>query len=200
MPELSIRGSERWTNKEHANRSRAASAAAMQSGLPAPLCRSIKIPAHHPKNSLLRSLERRRSGVDGAERRYHSRGDRHRFWDDAEALQIWKAAGAGSGERVHSPGACAGRSSNRTLRAVYATCAQPGTQCGDWRQEHRVRSGLWIAVCAQLRRGRRYARIEDFRNFVKLAYMANSCTIRAAPSASRSTCQSTNGTSWCTAT
>ena len=38
--------------------------------------------------------------------------------------------------------------------------------------------------------GRRYGTIEDFRNFVKLAYHdARSCTIRAARCASRSTCR-----------
>ncbi len=45
--------------------------------------------------------------------------------------------------------------------------------------------------------GRRYATIEDFRNFVKLAYCRSGCTTRAARSASRPTSRSTSATSTC---
>jgi trimethylamine--corrinoid protein Co-methyltransferase len=49
--------------------------------------------------------------------------------------------------------------------------------------------------------GRRYARIEDFRNFVKLAYMANSLHHSGGTICEPSTCRSTSGTStWSTAT
>ena len=49
--------------------------------------------------------------------------------------------------------------------------------------------------------GRRYARIEDFRNFVKLAYRRSRCTTPAGRSASPWTCRSTSATStWSTAT
>ena len=42
--------------------------------------------------------------------------------------------------------------------------------------------------------GRRYGTIEEFRNFVKLAYMRRTSTTAAERSASRSTCRSTSAT------
>ncbi|MDP3655240.1 MAG: trimethylamine methyltransferase family protein [Rhodoferax sp.] len=98
------------------------------------------------------------------------------FRDDAEALDIWRAAGADvKGERVRFPrGLC------RSL--VQASAPREFTQHAR-NPAHNVVIGGKNTVFApaygspfvrDLERGRRYATIEDFRNFVKLTYMANS--------------------------
>lgn len=95
------------------------------------------------------------------------------FRDDAEALQIWKDAGADvQGERVRMPrGLC---------RALIETAPRSFTQHAR-NPERSVEIGADNAVFApvygppfvrDLEGGRRYATIEDFQNFVKLAYMA----------------------------
>ncbi len=98
------------------------------------------------------------------------------FRDDAEALQIWKAAGADvQGERVHFPrGMC------RTL--VQKTAPREFTQHARNPARNVVIGGKNTVFAPaygspfvrSLDEGRRYARIEDFRNFVKLAYMSTS--------------------------
>ncbi|GCA52429.1 MULTISPECIES: trimethylamine methyltransferase family protein [Sinorhizobium] len=97
------------------------------------------------------------------------------FRDDAEALDLWKAAGADvRGQRVHFPkGLC---------RELLKTAPKDFT----WHARNPERSaqiGGKATVFApvygppfvrDLDGNRRYATIEDFRNFVKLAYMAPS--------------------------
>ena len=94
------------------------------------------------------------------------------FRDDAEALQIWKDAGADvQGERVRFPrGLC---------RKLCATIPNEFTQHAR-NPERSVQIGGNNTVFApvygppfvrDLEGGRRYATIEDFQNFVKLAYM-----------------------------
>ena len=96
------------------------------------------------------------------------------FRDDAEALTLFKAAGADvQGERVHFPrGMC--------RQLVQATAPREFTQYAR-NPAHNVVIGGGNTVFApaygspfirSLDEGRRYARIEDFQNFVKLAYMA----------------------------
>ena len=98
------------------------------------------------------------------------------FRDDAEALELWRAAGADvKGERVRFPrGMC------RSL--VQATAPREFTQYAR-NPAHNVVIGGKNTVFApaygspfvrDLDKGRRYATIEDFRNFVKLTYMAQS--------------------------
>jgi trimethylamine--corrinoid protein Co-methyltransferase len=95
------------------------------------------------------------------------------FREDAEALQLWKDAGAEvDGERVRFPrGLC--RKLCETIPAEFTQHAR--------NPERSVRIGGKNTVFApvygppfvrDLEGGRRYATIEDFRNFVKLAYMA----------------------------
>jgi trimethylamine--corrinoid protein Co-methyltransferase len=95
------------------------------------------------------------------------------FRDDPEALQLWKEAGADvQGERVRFPkGLC--RKLCETIPGEYTQHAR--------NPERSVRVGGNNTVFAPvygppfvrtLEEGRRYATIEDFRNFVKLAYMA----------------------------
>jgi trimethylamine--corrinoid protein Co-methyltransferase len=98
------------------------------------------------------------------------------FRDDPEALDIWQKAGADvKGERVRMPrGMC--------RQIVQASAPREFTQYAR-NPAHNVVIGGKNTVFApaygspfvrDLDKGRRYATIEDFRNFVKLAYMANS--------------------------
>jgi trimethylamine--corrinoid protein Co-methyltransferase len=97
------------------------------------------------------------------------------FRDDAEALAMWKEAGADvKGERVHFPkGLC--RSLLKTAPSIFTQHAR--------NPERSVQIGGNATVFApvygppfvrDLEGVRRYATIEDFRNFVKLAYLAPS--------------------------
>ncbi len=97
------------------------------------------------------------------------------FRDDAEALELWRQAGADvRGERVHFPkGLC--RELLKTAPSVFTQHAR--------NPERSVQIGGDATVFApvygppfvrDLDGNRRYATIEDFRNFVKLAYMAPS--------------------------
>ena len=98
------------------------------------------------------------------------------FRDDPEAIAIWKAAGADvRGERVHfARGMC------RTL--VQRTAPREFTQHARNPARNVVIGGKNTVFAPaygspfvrSLDEGRRYARIEDFRNFVKLAYSSNS--------------------------
>src|SRR5580692_8181115 len=98
------------------------------------------------------------------------------FRDDSESLEIWKAAGADvRGERVHFPrGLC------RTL--VRRSAPQEFTQYARNPARNVIIGGNRTVFAPaygspfvrNLDEGRRYARIEDFRNFVKLAYVSTS--------------------------
>ncbi|MGI9481407.1 MAG: trimethylamine methyltransferase family protein [Hyphomicrobiales bacterium] len=97
------------------------------------------------------------------------------FRDDAEALAMWKDAGADvKGERVHFP--------NGLVRELLKTAPRQFTQHAR-NPERSVEIGgnntVFVPVYGppfvhDLDKGRRYATIEDFRNFVKLAYMSPS--------------------------
>jgi trimethylamine---corrinoid protein Co-methyltransferase len=95
------------------------------------------------------------------------------FREDEEALKLWKDAGADvRGERVRFPkGLC---------RELIKTTPQVFTQAAR-NPERSVQIGGKATVFApvygppfirNLDEGRRYATIEDFRNFVKMAYVA----------------------------
>lgn len=97
------------------------------------------------------------------------------FRDDQEALDLWRAAGADvRGERVHFPkGLC--RSLLQTAPSVFTQHAR--------NPERSVQIGGKATVFApvygppfvrDLDGERRYATIQDFENFVKMAYMAPS--------------------------
>ncbi len=97
------------------------------------------------------------------------------FRDDAEALSMWKAAGASiDGERVRFP---------RGLLAELLRTVPPQFIQHARNPERSVQIGGDATVFApvygppfvrDLDKGRRYATLEDFTNFVKLAYMAPS--------------------------
>jgi trimethylamine--corrinoid protein Co-methyltransferase len=96
------------------------------------------------------------------------------FRDDAEALQIWRDAGADvDGERVRFP--------RGMLRAIVQASAPAEFTQHARNPANNVRIGGDATVFVpaygppfihNLDEGRRYATIEDFRNFVKLAYMS----------------------------
>jgi trimethylamine---corrinoid protein Co-methyltransferase len=96
------------------------------------------------------------------------------FRDDPEALALFKAAGADvTDERVRFPrGMC--------RKLVQATAPREFTQYARNPMRNVVIGGdntvfapaYGSPFIRSLDEGRRYARIEDFRNFVKLAYMA----------------------------
>jgi trimethylamine--corrinoid protein Co-methyltransferase len=97
------------------------------------------------------------------------------FRDDAEALTMWKAAGAEvTGERVRFP--------KGLVRGLIATAPSRFTQHARNPARSVVVGGdntVFAPVYGppfirNLDEGRRYATIEDFRNFVKLAYLAPS--------------------------
>src|SRR5258707_231776 len=98
------------------------------------------------------------------------------FRDDPEALEIWRAAGADvKGERVHfARGMC------RSL--IQRTAPREFTQHARNPARSVVIGGKNTVFAPAYRspfrgsplEGPRYSRIEDFRNFVKLAYIANS--------------------------
>jgi trimethylamine--corrinoid protein Co-methyltransferase len=94
------------------------------------------------------------------------------FRDDAESLELWKEAGADvKGERVHfPPGMC--------REIVRRSAPKEFTQHARNPQRSVIIGGNRTVLAPaygspfvrNLDEGRRYARIEDFRNFVKLAY------------------------------
>jgi len=95
------------------------------------------------------------------------------FRDDAEALQMWRDAGAEvTGERVRFPrGLC--RSLLRTAPAEFIQHARNPARSVPIGGRNTVFAPVYgPPFVSDLDNGRRYATIEDFRNFVKLAYMS----------------------------
>jgi trimethylamine---corrinoid protein Co-methyltransferase len=97
------------------------------------------------------------------------------FRDDAEALAMWKAAGADvKGERVRFP--------RGLVRSLIKTAPREFTQYARNPANNVVVGGkntVFAPVYGppfvrDIEGGRRYATIADFRNFVKLAYMSPS--------------------------
>ncbi|MDX1424104.1 MAG: trimethylamine methyltransferase family protein, partial [Kiloniellales bacterium] len=95
------------------------------------------------------------------------------FRDDAEALEIWKAAGADvDGERVRFPrGLC--RELIKTAPSQFTQHARNPERSVTIGGDNTVFAPVYgPPFVRDLDQGRRYATLEDFRNFVKLAYMA----------------------------
>ena len=98
------------------------------------------------------------------------------FRDDAEALEIWKAAGADvQGERVHFPrGMCRSIIQRSAPREFTQHARNPARSVRIGGKNTVFAPAYGSPFVRSLDEGRRYARIEDFRNFVKLAYMSHS--------------------------
>ncbi|HVW70420.1 MAG TPA: trimethylamine methyltransferase family protein [Steroidobacteraceae bacterium] len=98
------------------------------------------------------------------------------FRDDPEALELFKAAGADvQGERVRFPrGMCRSIVQRSAPKEFVQHARNPARNVIIGGSNTVFAPAYGSPFIRNLDEGRRYARIEDFRNFVKLAYMANS--------------------------
>ncbi len=98
------------------------------------------------------------------------------FRDDPEALEIWRAAGADvKGESVHfARGMCRSLIQRTAPREFTQHARNPARSVVIGGKNTVFAPAYGSPFVRNLDEGRRYARIEDFRNFVKLAYMAGS--------------------------
>ena len=98
------------------------------------------------------------------------------FREDPEALEIWKAAGAAvDGERVRIPrGMCRKLIQENAPREFIQHARNPERNVVIGGRNTVFAPAYGSPFVRSLDEGRRYATIEDFRNFVKLAYLAPS--------------------------
>jgi trimethylamine--corrinoid protein Co-methyltransferase len=98
------------------------------------------------------------------------------FREDAEALALWKQAGADvQGERVRIPRGLARSLIQRHAPREFVQHARnPARNVAIGGKNTVFAPAYGSPFVRNLDEGRRYARIEDFRNFVKLAYLSNS--------------------------
>jgi trimethylamine--corrinoid protein Co-methyltransferase len=98
------------------------------------------------------------------------------FRDDPEALEIWKNAGADvQGERVHFPrGMCRSLVQNHAPREFTQHARNSDRSVVIGGKNTVFVPAYGSPFIRNLDEGRRYARLEDFQNFVKLAYLAPS--------------------------
>src|SRR5476651_1701798 len=98
------------------------------------------------------------------------------FREDAEALALWKEAGADvQGERVRMPRGLARSLIQRHAPREFVQHARnPARNVIIGGNKTVFAPAYGSPFVRNLDEGRRYARIEDFRNFVKLAYVSNS--------------------------
>ena len=98
------------------------------------------------------------------------------YRDDPEALAVWKAAGADiDGERVRCPpGMCRSIVQASAPRDFIQHARNPARSVPIGGKHTVFAPSYGSPFVRNLDEGRRYATIEDFRNFVKLAYMAPS--------------------------
>ena len=96
------------------------------------------------------------------------------FRDDEEALKLWKDAGADvKGTRVHFPRGLPRSLIQKTAPRQYTQHARNPERNVEIGGNHTVFAPVYgPPFIRSLDDGRRYATIEDFRNFVKLAYMS----------------------------
>jgi len=98
------------------------------------------------------------------------------FRDDEEALQIWKTAGADvDGERVRFPrGMCRQLIMDTAPSEFTQHARNPANSVQIGGNNTVLVPAYGSPFVRDLEEGRRYATIEDFQNFVKLAYMSPS--------------------------
>ncbi|MBS0580883.1 MAG: trimethylamine methyltransferase family protein [Proteobacteria bacterium] len=97
------------------------------------------------------------------------------FRDDPECLALWKAAGADvQGERIRFPrGMCRALVQKSAPREFTQYARNPARNVVIGGNRTVFAPAYGSPFVRSLDEGRRYARIEDFRNFVKLAYVSN---------------------------
>ena len=125
------------------------------------------------------------------------------FRDDAEALTLWKAAGADvQGERVRFPrGLCRSLVQNSAPREFIQYARNPARNVAIGGKHTVFAPAYGSPFIRSLDEGRRYARSRTSGISSSSPTWRPRCTTPAARSASRSTCRSTSATStWCTAT
>ena len=95
------------------------------------------------------------------------------FKDDEETLQIWKDAGASvEGERVRFPKGMLRKIIQASAPKQFTQHARNPARNVEIGGKHTVLAPAYGSpFIRNMDEGRRYATIEDFRNFVKLAYM-----------------------------
>jgi hypothetical protein len=158
---------------------------------------------HHPQDSVLRGADRGRPGAARAQRRPHPRGGRHRLSRRSGGDRDLEGSRGGCARRArafrarHVPHA---RATHRAAR-VHPACPQSCAQRGHRRQEHRVRTGVRLALRAQSGRRPALCAHRGFPQFRQARlHVQFPAPLGAAPSANRSICRSTSGTStWFTA-
>lgn len=98
------------------------------------------------------------------------------FRDDAEALELWRAAGADvQGERVRFPRGLCRKLVKDSAPAMFTQHARnPAKSVVIGGNNTVMVPAYGPPFVHDLDKGRRYATIEDFQNFVKLAYMSKS--------------------------
>jgi trimethylamine--corrinoid protein Co-methyltransferase len=98
------------------------------------------------------------------------------FREDTEALALWKEAGADvQGERVRMPrGLARSLIQKNAPRDFVQHARNPARNVAIGGKNTVFAPAYGSPFIRNLDEGRRYARIEDFRNFVKLAYLSNS--------------------------
>jgi trimethylamine--corrinoid protein Co-methyltransferase len=98
------------------------------------------------------------------------------FREDPEALALWKDAGADvQGERVRMPRGLARSLIQRHAPREFVQHARnPARNVAIGGKNTVFAPAYGSPFVRNLDEGRRYARIDDFRNFVKLAYLSNS--------------------------
>ncbi|HWN07563.1 MAG TPA: trimethylamine methyltransferase family protein, partial [Steroidobacteraceae bacterium] len=98
------------------------------------------------------------------------------FREDAEALEVWKKAGADvQGERVRMPRGLCRQLIQASAPREFTQHARNPARNVEIGGPHTVFAPAYGSpFIHNLDEGRRYARIEDFRNFVKLAYQSKS--------------------------
>src|SRR5579871_932234 len=98
------------------------------------------------------------------------------FREDAESLEIWKAAGADvEGERVRFPRGMCRELVQKSAPREFTQHARNAARSVLIGGRNTVFAPAYGSpFIRNIDEGRRYARIEDFRNFVKLAYVSNS--------------------------
>jgi trimethylamine---corrinoid protein Co-methyltransferase len=96
------------------------------------------------------------------------------FKDDAEALQLWREAGADvKGERVHFPrGMCRALVQKSAPREYVQHARNPQRTVVMGGKNTVFAPNYGSPFVRDLDNGRRYGTIEDFRNFVKLTYLS----------------------------
>lgn len=98
------------------------------------------------------------------------------FRDDAEALELWRNAGADvQGERVRFPRGLCRKLVQDNAPAIFTQHARNPAKSVVIGGDNTVMVPAYgPPFVHDLDKGRRYATIEDFQNFVKLAYMSKS--------------------------